>query len=134
MWTAALADVLGALLDTTGGDDALDVIVDRTGPLLGAQLVTLATPLRGGTHLRVTSARGVGAETMRGRVYPVDGTLSGHALRSRRAAHVAAVAEASLTDVSVDEGPTVALPLYTGDEALGVLTISRAPGSPDFGR
>ena len=132
-WTAALADVLGALLDTTGGDDALDVIVDRTGPLLGAQLVTLATPLRGGTHLRVTSARGVGAETMRGRVYPVDGTLSGHALRSRRAAHVAAVAEASLTDVSVDEGPTVALPLYTGDEALGVLTISRAPGSPDFG-
>lgn len=131
-WTAALADVLAALLDTTGGDDALDVIVNRTGPLLGAQLVTLAVPLRD-THVRVTSARGTGAESVRGRIYPIAGTLAGHALRSRRAAHVAQVAEASLADVPPDEGPTVALPLYSGDEALGVLTISRPPGAPDFG-
>ncbi len=131
-WTAALADVLGALLDTSHAD-ALEVIVDRTGPLFGAQLVTLAVPLRGDTHLRVTAARGTGAEALRGRVYPVAGSLAGHALRSRRAAHVAQVPAASLSDISQAEGPTVALPLFSGDEALGVLTISRAPGAPEFG-
>ncbi|GAA2000369.1 GAF domain-containing protein [Microbacterium ulmi] len=130
-WTAALADVLGALLDTTG-EDALEIVVDRIGPLVGAQLVTLAVPLRDGTHLRVTSARGAGADAVRGRVYPTRGSLAGHALTSRRAAHVARLPEASLSDVSPAQGPTVALPLFSGEEPLGVLTVSRPADAPEF--
>lgn len=130
-WTAALADVLGALLDTTG-EDALEIVVDRIGPLLGAHLVTLAVPLRNGTHLRVTSARGAGADRIDGRVSAAADSLAGRALSSRRAAHVAQLPAASLPDVSPAQGPTVALPLFSGDEALGVLTISRPPGAPEF--
>ncbi|GAA5035157.1 GAF domain-containing protein [Microbacterium fluvii] len=129
-WTTALADVLGALLDATG-DDALDVVVERVAPVLGARLVTLAVPVRGGTHLVVTAAHGQAADTVRGRVSSATGTLAGRALSSRRAARVEALPAASLSDAP--QGPTVALPLFAGDEALGVLTISRAPGAPTFG-
>jgi GAF domain-containing protein len=130
-WSAALADVLGALLDTTG-DDALEIVVERVGPLLGARLTTIAVPLHGGRHLRVTAAHGEGADARRGRIHPARGSLEGRALESRQAAYVARPGAASSSQAPT-QGPTVAIPLFSGDEPLGVLTIEREPGAPEFG-
>lgn len=129
-WSAALADVMGALLDVAG-DDALEVIVERIGPLVRADLVTLAIP-DGDDDLRVTATKGRDAAALRGRTHPRSGTPAGRALDSGRAVSIAAQPAGAVFADQGELGPTVALPLRAGHEALGVLTVSRHPGAASF--
>ncbi len=127
-WNAALADVMGALL-VVDSADAFDVITERLAPMVGADLVILATLDASESALTVVAATGRGAASLHGRTIPLDGTLAERALRSGRAASAPHVPELSERPAL---GPTVALPLLSGAEALGVLTLARRDGGRPF--
>jgi signal transduction histidine kinase len=128
VWSATAADVMAAMLEATG-DDALDVIAEHVGALIDVDLVAVAVP-HGTGELRITTARGSSADQWRGRVFPAKGTLASRALATRRAASVAE--QSPLFDGQSPLGPTVAIPLFAGDEPLGALTVSRRPRAPGF--
>jgi len=128
IWSATAADVMAAMLEATG-DDVLDVIAEHVGALIDVDLVVLAVP-HDVEELRITTARGSTADQWRGRILPAPGTLASRALASRRAASVDSLAP--LFDGQTELGPTVAIPLFAGDEPLGALTVSRRPHSPGF--
>ena len=127
-WSAATADVMAAMLQVSG-EDVLEVIVERVGALIDVDLVGVVVP-HGTTELLVTTVRGPSAELWRGRVFAAEGTLASRALSTRRAASVGA--RSSVAAGFPGLGPTVAVPLFAGEEPLGVLIISRRPGSPGF--
>ena len=92
-------------------------------------LVAVVVPY-GDDEFRVTTVRGNSAGQWRGQVIPAAGTLASRALATRRAASVDG--QAGLVEGQRDLGPTVAIPLFAGDEPLGVLTVSRRPHAPAF--
>ena len=128
VWSATAADVMAAMLEATG-DDALDVIAEHVGALIDVDLVAVAVP-HGTDELRITTARGSSADQWRGRVFPAKDTLASRALATRRAASVAE--QSPLFEGQSALGPTVAIPLFAGDEPLGALTVSRRPHGPGF--
>ncbi|MGZ8804464.1 MAG: GAF domain-containing sensor histidine kinase, partial [Microbacterium sp.] len=127
-WSATTADVMAAMLEATG-EDVLDVIAEHVGALIDVDLVAVAVPHRD-AEFRVTTVRGANADRWRGRVFAGAGTLASRALATRRAASVDH--QAPLFDGQPELGPTVAIPLFAGDEPLGVLTVSRHPHGPAF--
>ena len=127
-WSATTADVMAAMLEATG-EDVLEVIADHVGALIDVDLVAVMVP-HGDEDLRVTTVRGSSAGRLRGQVIPAAGTLASRALATRRAASVDG--QAGLFENQPELGPTVAIPLFAGDEPLGVLTVSRRPHSPAF--
>ena len=127
-WSATTADVMAAMLEATG-EDVLEVIAEHVGALIDVDLVAVMVP-HGDDELRVTTVRGNGAGQWRGQVIPATGTLASRALATRRAASVDGLS--GLFEGQPELGPTVAIPLFAGDEPLGVLTVSRRPQSPAF--
>lgn len=127
-WSATTADVMAAMLEATG-EDVLEVIAEHVGALIDVDLVAVMVP-HGDDELRVTTVRGNSAGQWRGQVIPATGTLASRALATRRAASVDGLA--GLFEGQPELGPTVAIPLFAGDEPLGVLTVSRRPRSPAF--
>ena len=129
-WNATIADVMSAMLDVTG-ENVLDVIAERVAALIDAELVAVATP-HGDDQLELSTVYGLQAATLRGRTYPAAGTLTARALASRQAVSIAGQPAAATFDWQPGLGPTVAIPLYAGDEPLGVLTVSRRTDGPPF--
>ncbi len=130
VWSNTTADVMAAMLEVTG-EDVIDVIAEQVDALLDVDLVAVAVP-HGHDELRVTTVRGSGAEELRGRVLPATGTLAARALATRRAASIDGKDPTARFDWLPGLGPTVAIPLYTGEEPLGVLTVSRRADAPAF--
>lgn len=127
-WSATTADVMAAMLEAAG-EDVLEVIAEHVGAMIDVDLVHVMVP-HGTDELRVTTVRGAGAGQARGQIIPAAGTLASRALATRRAASVDR--QPGLFEGQRDLGPTVAIPLFAGDEPLGVLTVSRRPHSPAF--
>lgn len=127
-WSATTADVMAAMLEATG-EDVLEVIAEHVGALIDVDQVAVAVP-HGSDELRITTVHGASADQWRGQIIPSAGTLASRALATRRAASVDG--QAGMTDGRRELGPTVAIPLFAGDEPLGVLTVSRRPHSPAF--
>lgn len=130
IWSATTADVMAAMLEVSG-ESVLEVIAEHVGALIDVDLVVVAEP-HGDDRFRVTTARGPGAASLHGRVFPAAGTLAARALESQRAASVVGVADQAPVDWQPGSGPTVAIPLFSGEEPLGVLTISRRLGAAAF--
>jgi signal transduction histidine kinase len=127
-WSATTADVMAAMLEATG-EDVLEVIAEHVGSLIDVDLVAVVVP-HGDDEFRVTTVRGNSAGQWRGQVIPAAGTLASRALATRRAASVDG--QTGLFEGQRDLGPTVAIPLFAGEEPLGVLTVSRRPHAPAF--
>jgi signal transduction histidine kinase len=127
-WTAALAEVTSALL--SGSADVLAVIADKVGSVVDADLVCVIVPAQEDGALVVRLARGADAEKLEGRVFSASGTLAGRALADD--AIVSAEWETAPTEWQPTLGPSIALPLKAAGQALGVLTLSRHPGSGRF--
>lgn len=123
VWNATIADVMAAMLDVEG-ESALDVIAERVAALIDAELVAVATP-HGEDEFVLATVHGAAAAELRGRSYLAAGTLTARALETRRAVGIAGQPAAAMFDWQPDVGPTVAIPLFAGDEPLGVLTVSR---------
>lgn len=128
VWSATTADVMAAMLEATG-DDVLEIIAEHVGSLIDVDLVVVTVP-HADDALRVKTVHGSNAAPWRGRVIPAAGTLASRALATRRAASVDR--HPPIFDGQPELGPTVAIPLFSGDEPLGVLTVSRRPHSPAF--
>ena len=130
MWSVTTADVMAAML-AVSGESVLEVIAEHVGALIDVNLVVVAVPY-GNDEFRVTTVRGPGASSLEGRVFPAAGTLAARALATQRAASVVGHTDQAPVDWQPGSGPTVAIPLYSGDEPLGVLTLSRRLGAPAF--
>ena len=129
-WNATIADVMSAMLDVTG-ENVLDVIAERVAALIDAQLVAVATP-HGDDQLILSTVYGPSAAALRDRSYAAAGTLTARALATRQAVSVEGQPTAALFDWQPGLGPTVAIPLFAGDEPLGVLTVSRQINGASF--
>ena len=130
VWNAAIADVMAAMLDVSG-ENILDVIAGRVAALIDADLVAVAVP-RGDGDVVLTTVHGSGAEVLRDRIYPAAVALSARALATRRAVSVDGQSPSTGLDWHPDVGPTMAIPLFAGDDPLGVLSISRPTGGAAF--
>jgi signal transduction histidine kinase len=130
IWSVTTADVMAAMLEVSG-ENVLEVIAERVGALIDVDLVVVAVP-HGDDDFQVTTVRGPGAASLQDRVFPAAGTLAARALATQRAASVVGDADQAPVDWQPGSGPTVAIPLYSGSEPLGVLTISRRLGAPAF--
>ncbi|PJJ70859.1 GAF domain-containing protein [Diaminobutyricimonas aerilata] len=129
-WTAAIAETTAALLANDTGTDGLDVIADSVASLVDARLVCIVESVGDGSELRIRVARGDGAETIVGNVYPAEGSLVGRALESGAAAYTDGAESGAIADWQPAFGPTYAVPLTASDTRLGVLTITRPVGGP----
>jgi signal transduction histidine kinase len=130
LWNATIADVMAAMLDVEG-ENVLDVIAERVAALIDTELVAVATP-HGADRFVLSTVFGADAAELRGRSYPAAGTITARALETRRAVSIAGRPAAALFDWQPGLGPTVAIPLFAGDEPLGVLTVSRKPEGAAF--
>ncbi|WP_433344275.1 GAF domain-containing protein [Streptomyces sp. CA-253872] len=131
----ALGEITRALLAGTGTDEVLRIIARRAMEVADADLAAVLLPSgTSGTELAVRVAHGEGAETVRGAVLPVTGSLSGLAAVER--------APVVTTDVRVDararplggaeHGPVVAVPLPVDGAVCGALRLSRRTGRQGF--
>lgn len=130
VWNATIADVMSAMLDVDG-ENVLDIIASRVAALIDADLVAVAVPL-GDDQLILSTVYGSAAEDLQGHAYAIPGTLTGRALRTRQALSIEGQPAGSMFEGQPGLGPTVAIPLYAGDEALGVLMVSREPAGRAF--
>ncbi|MFE1644286.1 GAF domain-containing protein [Microbacterium sp. P01] len=130
IWSITTADVMAAMLEVSG-EDVLSVITERVGALIDVDLVVVAVP-HGPDDFRVTTVHGTSAEPLLGRIFPAAGTLAARALATQRAASVSGSADQAPVIWQPGSGPTVAIPLYSGEEPLGVLTIARYAGASPF--
>lgn len=130
VWSATTADVMAAML-AVSGENVLEVIAEHVGALIDVDLVVVAEP-QGDDQFRVTTAHGPGAAMLQDHVFSAVGTLAARALDTRRAASVVGDDDQAPVDWQPGSGPTVAIPLYSGHEPLGVLTISRLLGASPF--
>lgn len=130
LWNATIADVMSAMLDVDGSD-VLEVIATRVAALIDAELVAVAVP-DGAEHLVLSTVHGLSAAQLRGHRYAAEGTLTGRALRTRQALSIEGEPAGTIFVGQPTLGPTVAIPLFATDEALGVLMISRAPAARSF--
>lgn len=130
IWNATIAEVMAAMLDVRG-ENVLDVIAERVAALIDTDLVAVAVP-RGEGELVLTAVYGSGSDQLRDRVYPAAGTLSARALAARQAVSLDDASHPTRLDWRPDAGPALAIPLYAGEEPLGVLSISRLTGGAAF--
>ncbi|MEO5921264.1 MAG: GAF domain-containing protein [Pseudolysinimonas sp.] len=130
-WSVALADVTSALLsgDT---DDVLGTVAERVASVIDADLVCVIVPGVDPATLRVDTARGSSADTVRDRVFPAAGSLAGQALAGNAIASSDGQVAGEASEWQPGMGPSIALPLGPRDSSLGVLTISRESGSTVF--
>ncbi|WP_100811142.1 MULTISPECIES: GAF domain-containing protein [unclassified Microbacterium] len=130
LWNATIADVMSAMLDVDGAN-VLDVIAARVAALIDADLVAVAIP-DGTDRLVLSTVYGLSAAELQAHTYEADGTLTGRALRTRQALSIDREPAGTMFEGQPVLGPTVAIPLFAGDEALGVLMVSRAPDGRSF--
>jgi len=130
-WSVALADVTSALL-AEGVNDVLAVTADRLATTIDADLVcVLVRGTEDGTLL-VESARGTGADLIQGKLYPAEGTVAGVALDTDE---ITESVDGSMGDGAGWQpglGPTIGIPLRADGRSLGVITLSRATGTPRY--
>lgn len=133
-WSTALAEVTAALLseDTV---DVLAVLAERVASVIESELVCVIVADGdddGEPMLRVDTARGSGADEIVGRRYPAAGTLSGRAIAT--GALASTDPGEPLGESVVRSGPSaaMALPVRSGDQVLGALSVYRSAEAPRF--
>ncbi|MFF7969876.1 GAF domain-containing protein [Streptomyces sp. NPDC007905] len=135
-WLQANAEITGSLMSGAAHQEVLGLIAERTREITGAALAAVAVPMGGTDTLAVELAIGQGAESHRGLVLSLEGTLTGVAFSSAEPVRS--------SDVQHDErisagpprflglGPAVAVPIGLGERIRGVVLLARKSGANDF--
>ncbi|MFI0504069.1 GAF domain-containing protein [Streptomyces albogriseolus] len=135
-WLQANAEITHGLMSGSERGEALVLVAERAREITGAALAVVAVPMEGTDSLTVELALGQDAETHRGLVVPVEGSLLGRAFAS--------AAPATSEDVAHDErvfqgpqtfaelGPAVAVPIGGEHGVRGILLLVRASGARVF--
>jgi len=133
-WSTALAEVTAALLseDTV---DVLAVLAERVASVIESELVCVIVAdgdENGVPMLRVDTARGNGADDIVGRRYPAEGTLSGRAITTGALASTGPGELPGESVVRSGQSAAMALPVRSGDQVLGALSVYRSLEAPLF--
>ncbi|MGW6906743.1 sensor histidine kinase [Streptomyces sp. NPDC054940] len=136
-WLQANAEITHSLMSGSERAQVLGLIADRAREITGAALAVVAVPMEDTDSLSMEIAIGPEAETLRGLVLPVDGSLIGETFST--------AAPVTTPDVSHDErvsagpprftdlGPAVAVPVGTGEGGVrGVVLLIREAGETVF--
>ena len=133
-WAEGSAEVTRALLSGDDPGDVLALIVRLARELVGAELASLA--LRDGDELVVEVADGDEAALVHGHRLSLDASLAGQVFGTGEILRVADASHdpraAGPAPGQTAYGPTLLVPLSTGEGAAGVLSLSRVPGSAGF--
>ncbi|MFC5720828.1 GAF domain-containing protein [Streptomyces gamaensis] len=135
-WLRAGGQVTTRLMSGSPQADVLVVIAEQAREITGAELATFSLPVDGDAALSVEVAVGAGADALRGRVLPAEGTLVGAAYGQGEPVHSRDLAtdprDSASPTALTRPGPAVAVPVKTGDVVRGVLFLVRAGGRPEF--
>ena len=135
-WLQANAELTHSLMSGGERGEALGLIAGRAREITSAALAVVAMPLEDTDALEVELAVGQGAETHRGLVLPMNGSLVGQAFST--------ATPVTSPDVTHDErvpaasprfdglGAAVAVPIGVGDGVRGVVLLVREVGRPPF--
>ncbi|GGO98958.1 GAF domain-containing sensor histidine kinase [Wenjunlia tyrosinilytica] len=135
-WLRASAEVTTGLMSGSPTAEVTGLIAELAKDITGAELAAVALPLADGAALTVEFAIGHQAESHRGLVLPVDGSLVGLALAEGRPV----MSDDVCDDPRIREGqrrlaglgPAVAAPIKSGEAVRGVLLLVRDRGRPAF--
>ncbi|MFF9298362.1 GAF domain-containing protein [Streptomyces sp. NPDC014764] len=135
-WLQANAEITHALMSGSERGEALLLVAERAREITGAALAVVAVPMGGTDSLTVELALGRDAETHRGLVVPVGGSLLGRAFASATPvtsadiAHDERVFQGPQTFTGL--GPAVAVPIGGENGVRGVVLLVRAAGGHAF--
>lgn len=129
-WAALSADVATALL-STDGEVPLRLLADSVAEIADADLVCVVVPLASGM-LTVDTARGTLAGDVEGLVVPSEGTHSDAVMAEGEPRLVASLTVPRSHGAALTVGPSILIPLLSGDGPVGVLSVSRAHGRARF--
>jgi signal transduction histidine kinase len=135
-WQSAAFRATEAML--AGGDthELLQRVAATASELVDGDVATLGVPHDPGRSLTLQVAVGYRAEDLQGAVFPVSESLSGAVISSLeplllRDATSARNAYQPICELG-DMGPTLVVPLMTGDGAFGTLLVARRRGRPQY--
>ncbi|MBX3100243.1 MAG: GAF domain-containing protein [Salinibacterium sp.] len=128
-WSAASAEITATLL-SDDSEQSLSILAERVAVLADADVVCVVVPL-GAENMSVEMAGGALGERFVGSTFPEQGTLAAQALASRQPI-LADRGDDSAAAPELSIGPTMAVPLTSADNPMGVLTVSRRAGSTRF--
>ncbi len=135
-WAEAAAEITAVLLDPSSGADAVGMVADTVLRLACADVVSVVVPDPDGPQFRVEMARGAGASTLRGTVYPAARSVAALALRTGRGVRVGTEAERGRfvfhLDRVLESGAVMGVPLRGSASSYGVLVVARRRGRPAF--
>jgi signal transduction histidine kinase len=135
-WREAAMQVQSAILSGADVGAVLEVVAGAARWLVDGDVATLATPHVPGQSLVLRAADGYRADDLRGAIFPLEESLSGHAITTRERLHVPDATENANAYQPIcelgDMGPTVLLPLQRGAEPFGTLLVARRHGRSDF--
>lgn len=136
-WTTATRDITTELLNGTPSDEVLAHLTDTARALTRSPRAFLAVvpdpdgSLEDIAELVIAQWSGPATELRSGRPLGIEGTAVGKAFVDRTAAALD-VTPAELAVLLPDAGPTLIVPLYTSDSALGVLAVLREAGAAPY--
>ncbi|MFE9017944.1 GAF domain-containing protein [Streptomyces sp. NPDC007808] len=135
-WLRASGEITHSLMSGSPGTEVLGVIAERAREIAGAELAAVAVPVPNTDTLAVELAIGQEAETHRGLVLPVEGSLIGAAFSAAEPVTSADVTSDARVSAGPPRftglGPAVAVPIGTRDGVRGVLLLVRAAGRTVF--
>lgn len=132
----AINEVARAILEGREADEVLRLVARRARELIGSDLATVATPDVGGELLVQRVADGVHAEELLGMTFPIEGSISGDAMRARRPLMI----QDASSDPRVHEpmvrlggiGPAMFVPLAVRKRAFGTIALANLQGRRSF--
>ena len=133
-WLDAVGEISAAILAGNASSEVLTLVAARARELAGADLATIAIRTADGSWFVNQAATGDLTSELLGLRFPVEGSISGDAIRKREPQ---VLADAS-ADERVDQpvvrlgsiGPALVVPMAAQGEAFGTLTVAnRAPGT-----
>jgi signal transduction histidine kinase len=135
-WRVATTAVVSAMLSGQHPEELLRTVAQAGSDLVGGHVATIAVPWVPGQSLRLRVAVGYRSHDLEGAIFPIEASLSGLALRTRRGTGVVDAASDRNAYQPIcelgDMGPAVIAPLIARGEAFGTVLVARHRGAARF--
>ena len=132
----ALHQIVAALGTDSEGRETLQLVAERAGELVDADVATIALPATGGESLVIEVVAGTAPAELRGQQFPINSSVSGEVIRTGRpvvlvdAAHDHRVGQPQVSSGTI--GPAIWVPLTAYGQAVGTLSVGRLVGAAPF--
>jgi signal transduction histidine kinase len=134
-WLEGVQEITAASQAARESREVLEIVARRARQLVGADLATIVTVGEGGAPA-VTVTDGAHAKDLLGLPVPLQGSVSGEVMRTRRAVVLEDASRDSRTYQPMVKaghmGPAVFVPLAVRDRPLGTLAVANLRGGAQF--